>query len=142
MNAIVLPPGAVAALIAVWLLTFVAGQLLLKPAMDAHRPRPRRRRIALFSGAIACMTVSFFLGVGLLERLDVSWLFPFQGLSVLLVALFASWFLRERLSARLVVGALLMSAGIILVSTSEEKPSGSAAPPDGVVTPRQLVATE
>lgn len=105
-------------LIAVWLLTFVLGQLLLKPAMDAARPLPTRRRVLLFTAAIASMTVSFFLGVGLLQILELSYLFPFQGLSVLLITAFATLVLKEKLTLPLLLGALLIAAGVVLVSAS------------------------
>jgi drug/metabolite transporter (DMT)-like permease len=106
------------ALIAVWLLTFVFGQLLLKPAMDADRPRSRQQRLAFGVAAIASMTVSFFLGIGLLQKLELSFLFPFQGLSVLLIAAFATVVSKEKLTLPLVVGALLVTVGVMLVSAS------------------------
>lgn len=105
-------------LIAVWLLTFVLGQLLLKPAMDSERDNSTRRRLAFGVAAIGSMTVSFFLGIGLLQKLELSFLFPFQGLSVLLIAGFATVVLKEKLTLPLVVGALLVTAGVMLVSAS------------------------
>ncbi len=105
-------------LIAVWLLTFVFGQLLLKPAMDSERDNSTRRRLAFGVAAIGSMTVSFFLGIGLLQKLELSFLFPFQGLSVLLIAGFATVVLKEKLTLPLVVGALLVTVGVMLVSAS------------------------
>ena len=64
------------------------------------------------------MTISFFVNLGLLQRLDLSFLFPFQGLSVLIVTFGACLFLRERLTLSLVIGTLLITAGVMLVSTS------------------------
>ena len=84
-------------------------------------PTPRRsarRRAAIFTGGIVCMTISFFVNLGLLQRLDLSFLFPFQGLSVLIVTFGACLFLRERLTLSLVIGTLLITAGVMLVSTS------------------------
>ncbi len=115
-------------LILVSLFAFVAGQLLLKVAMDddgkngeggptADPERPRHRA-AFFCGGIVCMTVTFFVNLGLLQKLDLSFLFPFQGLSVIIVTLGASFFLKERLTVSLVVGALLITAGVMLVSAS------------------------
>ena len=106
------------ALITIWLLTFVVGQILLKPAMDSERASTTRRRIGFGVAAIGSMTVSFFLGIGLLQKLDLSFLFPFQGLSVLLVAAFATLFLKEKLTLPLVAGALLITVGVMLVSAS------------------------
>ena len=110
--------AATYALITVWLLSFVVGQLLLKPAMDAERANPTRRRLAFGVAAIGSMTVSFFLGIGLLQKLELSFLFPFQGLSVLLIAGFATVVLKEKLTLPLVVGALLVTVGVMLVSAS------------------------
>ena len=115
-------------LILVSLVSFVAGQLLLKSAVGdedsgpQQRPAPPTRRFpgraAVFAGGIFGMTISFFVNLGLLQHLDLSFLFPFQGLSVIIVTLGACFFLRERLSAPLVIGALLITAGVRLVSAS------------------------
>ena len=122
-------------LIVTSLLAYVAGQLLLKVAMaDEDEAEtgtssngvpvlladkiPRRKRIAFFTASIACMTVTFFINLGLLQKLDLSFLFPFQGLSVIIVTFGASIFLKERLTATLVIGALLITIGVMLVSTS------------------------
>ncbi len=112
-------------LIVISLLAYVAGQLLLKVAMNdeegsaapADEISPRKR-VVFFTASIACMTVTFFLNLGLLQKLDLSFLFPFQGLSVIIVTLGASIFLKERLTATLVVGALLITVGVMLVSAS------------------------
>lgn len=109
-------------LILISLATFVAGQFLLKASLDEGKPEAvvpsKRRRIELFVGGIASMTVSFFLTLGLLQRLDLSVVFPFQGLSVIIITLGASIFLKERLTTPLVIGALLITAGVMLVSAS------------------------
>lgn len=104
--------------LAIWVLAFVAGQLLLRAALDRHTRRALVRRGALFTAAIVCMTFSFFLEIKLLETLDVSFVFPFQGLSVLIIALGAALFLKERLSIPLIVGSLLITAGVVLVGAS------------------------
>ena len=67
----------------------------------------------IFTGGIVGMTISFFVNLWLLGkgRLPLSFLFPFQGLSVIIVTLGASVFLKERLTFPLVVGALLVTAG-------------------------------
>lgn len=112
-------------LITVSLLAFVAGQLLIKVAMtdeeeNAARGRhlSTRRKITVFTLGIASMTVTFFINLGLLQKLDLSFLFPFQGLCVIVVTLGASYFLKERLTWWLVTGTLLVTAGVILVSAS------------------------
>ena len=110
-------------LILVSLLTFVAGQLLLKLALNRQGETPgdgqsRRPFAAIFAASIFSMTVSFFLSLGLLQKLDLSYLVPVQGLSVIILAFSSVVFLKERLSPALVVGVVLITAGVILVSAS------------------------
>jgi uncharacterized membrane protein len=103
------------------LVTFVAGQLFLKRAMEstAAATGDRHPRFASLLGAgIFLMTISFFLTLGLLQRFDLSYLYPFQGLSVVIISFAAAIVLRERLTLQLTIGAALISAGIILVSIS------------------------
>jgi undecaprenyl phosphate-alpha-L-ara4N flippase subunit ArnE len=64
------------------------------------------------------MSVNFFLTLGLLAHLDLSFVYPFQGLSVIIISLAAAIVLREKLNLRLTIGALLITAGIVLVSMS------------------------
>ena len=107
-------------LIFISLAAFVAGQLLLKHGMEATVAGGFRNRtfiIFVFSGTVA-MAVSFFLTLGLLQRFDLSYLDPFQGLSVIFVSLAAIIFLREKLNLRLAIGSLLIAAGLVLVSFS------------------------
>ena len=107
-------------LIVVSLLSFVAAQLILKKAMEFSATNGLRnsRFVSLAATGIALMTVSFFLTLGLLQRFDLSYLYPFQGLSVIFITLLAAVVLKEKLSARLTLGALLITAGIVLVSLS------------------------
>jgi uncharacterized membrane protein len=107
-------------LIVVSLLSFVAAQLILKRAMEFSATNGLRnsRFVSLAATGIALMTVSFFLTLGLLQRFDLSYLYPFQGLSVIFITLLAAVALKEKLTARLTLGALLITAGIVLVSLS------------------------
>ena len=100
------------------LLSFVWAQVLLKRAMEATRKSGFRnlRFISRVVGGIALMTISFFLTLGLLQRFDLSYLYPFQGLSVIIISLMAAVMLKEKLTLQLTIGALLISAGIVLVS--------------------------
>jgi len=105
------------------LLTFIVGQLLLKLALnkfaEANGNSSQRTKAAwIFAASILSMAASFFVNLGLLRNLDLSFLFPFQGLSVIIVAFSSAFFLRERLSAGLIVGVILITAGVILVSSS------------------------
>ena len=106
-------------LILISLLTFVAGQLLFKRAMDRSHTHAFGRKFAKWLGAgVASMTISFFLTLGLLQHLDLSYLYPFQGLSVIIISAMAALVLKEELTLRLALGALLITAGVVLVSTS------------------------
>ena len=109
-----------ALLILISLSCFVAGQILLKHAMDLTEDEraTRRSRVLVFAAAIGAFAVNFFLNIGLLQRFDLSYFFPFQGLSVILVALFGAWLLKEKVGSRLTIGSLVISAGVILVSMS------------------------
>jgi len=107
-------------LILISLVTFVAGQLFLKRAMESTTEMGLRsaRVIFLLGCGIFSMTISFFLTLGLLQRFDLSYLYPFQGLSVIIISLAAAIVLHEKLTLQLTIGALLISAGIVLVSLS------------------------
>jgi len=102
--------------IVVSLVTFVAAQLILKRAMEATTTTGFRnvRFVSKVTGGIILMTISFFLTLGLLQRFDLSYLYPFQ----ILITLMAAVVLKEKLNLRLTIGALLISAGIVLVSLS------------------------
>jgi drug/metabolite transporter (DMT)-like permease len=106
--------------IIVSLLAFVVAQLVLKRAMESTTKSGFRnlRFVSRVTGGIALMTISFFLMLGLLQRFDLSYLYPFQGLTVIFITAMAALVLKERLSPRLVIGALVISAGIVLVSLS------------------------
>ena len=107
-------------LIPVALIAFVNGQLFLKRGMESSRARGFRdaRVIVFLVCGISSMTIHFLLMLGLLAHLDLSFVYPFQGLSVIIISLAAAVILRERLNLRLAIGALLISSGIVLVSLS------------------------
>ena len=107
-------------LILISLVTFVAGQLFLKRAMESTAATGLRnaRVIFLLSCGIVSMTISFFLTLGLLQRFDLSYLYPFQSSSVILMAIGARLFLRETLSRRNLLAMGFIVAGIALVSSS------------------------
>jgi uncharacterized membrane protein len=107
-------------LILLWLATFVAGQLLFKRAMESSRAIGfrNRRTIFILSIGILVMTISFCLNLGLLQRFDLSYLYPFQGSSIIIISLLAALILKEKLTLRLIVGTLLITGGVLLVSLS------------------------
>jgi len=108
------------ALILLALITFVAGQILLKHAMESTSQNVfgRSRVAALLVAGILLITISFFITLGLLQRFDLSYLYPFQGLSVLIITLIAAVVLKEKLSWQLMIGVLLITAGVVFVSMS------------------------
>ena len=99
---------------------FVAAQLILKRAMEFSATNGMRKPyfISRVVIGVILMTVSFFLTLGLLQRFDLSYLYPFQGLSVIFITILAAVVLKEKISARLTIGAVLITAGIVLVSLS------------------------
>jgi drug/metabolite transporter (DMT)-like permease len=107
-------------LIPIALIAFVAGQLFLRHAMESSVVKgfSDSQVISFVGCGIFSMTIHFFVTLGLLGHLDLSYVYPFQGLSVIIISLAAAVVLREKLNLRLTVGALLISAGIVLVSLS------------------------
>ena len=99
---------------------FVAGQLLLKYSMDitARETYSRLHAARYFAAAIAVFAVNFFVNIGLLQRFDLSYFFPFQGLSVVLIAFASAWLLNEELTPRLTIGSIVIALGVVLVSMS------------------------
>ena len=98
----------------------VTGELLLKHAMQSTITSGFRQRtfvLFLFAGVTA-MGVYFLLTLGLLQRFDLSYVYPFQGLSVIFISAAAAFLLREKLTVPLVIGSLLITAGVVLVSIS------------------------
>ena len=106
--------------IVISLVTFVAAQLILKRAMEFSAANGMRNSYFTWRVIIGVflMTVSFFPTLGLLQRFDLRYLYPFQGLTVIFITILAAVVLKEKLSARLTIGALLITAGIVLVSMS------------------------
>lgn len=98
----------------------VAGQIFLKHAMARSTSTPFRdpRVLRLFVAGVASLTIAFFLTIALLQHFDLSFFYPIQGSSVLIVTISAVLILRERLSAQLLIGSVLITGGIVLVSLS------------------------
>lgn len=109
-----------ALLIFVTVSCFVAGQILLKHAMDiiARETYSRTHATVVFAAAIATFAANFFINIGLLQRFDLSYFFPFQGLSVIFIAAAGAHILKEKLTPQLLLGSVVISIGVILVSLS------------------------
>jgi uncharacterized membrane protein len=104
-------------LLVVSLVAFVVGQILLKVGMDAGGTSIFRSILWIGTGTGA-LTIYFFLTLGLLQQYDLSYLFPFQGVTVILIIAASFFILKEKLTLRLTIGALLITLGVVLVSTS------------------------
>ncbi len=98
----------------------ISGQILLKKAMNqTNEGAVRFAKFApLFGAGIAAMSLGFFLWLGLLSKLPLSYLYPFEGLDRLILAFAASFFLKEKMTFSLWIGLLMITAGILLVSVS------------------------
>ena len=107
-------------LVVVAVACLVCGQIWLKWAMGyTHlKPIPWKKFALLFGGGVFLLTIWFMLWLGLLQTLDLSYLFPFEGLSAIFLCVAASMFLKEKMTARLWIGAGLISLGVVLVSAS------------------------
>lgn len=107
-------------MISLYLASFVAGQILLKQSMHARQTHRWSARVVLrpLAIAIAAMTVSFFIKLGLLQRFDLSYLFPFQGLTIIAVVGASAVLLHERLTPRFWLGTIMVSAGVVAISAT------------------------
>src|SRR5271170_2193733 len=89
-------------------LLIVAGQLQLKRGVGG-----RRFRLAPFTAGILCLTVWFFLWLGLMGRWDLSKLYPFEGLNPAMMAVGAWLVLKEKLPLTAWLGLALVCVGIV-----------------------------
>lgn len=97
----------------------VAGQIFFKHAMSQPEGTSRGKFLGIFLSGIAVKALAFFVWLGLLARFkDLSYLYPFEGLSPILIVVTASLFLKEKMTASLWVGVILISLGVVLVSAS------------------------
>jgi uncharacterized membrane protein len=101
-------------------LCLVTGHLLMKHAMNATNlsPVPWPKVIGRLALGIVVLAGWFFLWAGLLQKRDLSYLFPFEGISPVLIVLGASVFLKEKPTVKTWVGIGLISLGIALVAAS------------------------
>ena len=105
-------------------LFLVVGQLFLKHGMNASEAASEAgaaRRTKVYgnlAAGVGLLTLWFFLWLGLLEKWELSNLFPFEGLNPALLVLGAWFFLKERIPPAAWLGIALISAGVALVSGS------------------------
>jgi uncharacterized membrane protein len=98
----------------------VVGQVLLKQAMAPATAETGLKAIRgkTLTLGIASLSAWFFLWVGLLQRWQLSQLFPFEGLNPAILVLAAWLFLKERMPLSAWVGVALVTVGVVLVSGS------------------------
>jgi len=90
----------------------------------AALPKLLRRQLAFTRKGIGIAWASAFTGLFAgwvlwllaIERTDASVLAPFNGLTMLFAVLLGALFFRERITRRILIGGLLMLAGVTLVS--------------------------
>jgi undecaprenyl phosphate-alpha-L-ara4N flippase subunit ArnE len=94
----------------------IAGQVFFKRGMGDAVEMPGWKRASWVGTGIASKALSFFCWVLLLSRFELSYIYPFEALDPIFVALAAALFLKERLNFRLLLGISIISAGIAIVS--------------------------
>jgi multidrug transporter EmrE-like cation transporter len=98
-------------------LFMIVGQLLLKRAMHPGTTTltaPQRR--LRFGLGVGCLTVWFFLWLGVLQQIPLSRAYPFEGLNPAMLALAAWLMLKEKLSLSAWAGLALVCGGIVIVA--------------------------
>jgi multidrug transporter EmrE-like cation transporter len=96
----------------------VVGQIFFKYAMADYSKSSSSRRRRYLAGGVLAMTVSFFTWLALLRQFDLSYLYPFEGFDIVLLA-FAAWLiLKEKISRDLWIGLVLICLGTVFVAGS------------------------
>ncbi len=93
--------------------SYIIGEFFFKHAMSD--PKGWRKRLPTLVAGFVGVTLSFFMWLGLLDKADLSYLFPFQTLNVVVITLGAAIILKEKLTVPLIAGMLLIGAGAALV---------------------------
>jgi drug/metabolite transporter (DMT)-like permease len=96
----------------------VTGQIFFKHAMSGCVGRGKPRRSLNLAAGVLAMTVGFFTWLTLLQRFNLSYLYPFEALDNLLLAFGAWLFLRENMTGELWLGMILICFGTMLVSAT------------------------
>jgi uncharacterized membrane protein len=86
--------------------------------MSAHVARRKPRRLLDLAAGVLAMMIGFFTWLTLLQRFNLSYLFPFEGLDRMMLAFGAWLFLRENMTRDLWIGMILICCGTILVSAT------------------------
>jgi undecaprenyl phosphate-alpha-L-ara4N flippase subunit ArnE len=97
----------------------VAGQVMLKKGMAPANSKRRKPVVALHLGAgVGLLTVWFLIWMGLHQKMELSYLFPFQGVSPVLLVVAAAFLLKERTNWRTWGGIALISVGTVMVAVT------------------------
>jgi undecaprenyl phosphate-alpha-L-ara4N flippase subunit ArnE len=98
----------------------VGGQVLLKRGLNLTHVHPIATRavVSQLAGGVALLTLWFLIWMGLLRKFDLSLLYPFEGLSPVLLVLAARVILQETLTWKVWMGVGFIAAGTVLVGLS------------------------
>jgi undecaprenyl phosphate-alpha-L-ara4N flippase subunit ArnE len=96
----------------------IAGQVFFKRGMSDAVQMAAWQRASWVGTGIASKAFSFFCWLVLLSRFELSYIYPFEALDPIFVALAAALFLREKLNFRLLLGISIICVGIAIVSTT------------------------
>ena len=101
-------------------ISLVIGQLLLKHGMNftTKGATPLGRVIGYIVAGVSMLTLWFFLWMGLLQQLDLSLVYPFEGMSPVLLVVAAAITLKEPQSVGSWIGIGLIAFGTVLVGAS------------------------
>ncbi len=101
-------------------MALVAGQVSLKRGMGkvSLSPRPTKKIIANVAVGTTFLTLWFLLWMRLLQKVELSYIYPFEGISPILLA-FAAWILlKEKVTRKSWIGVGLIGLGTLLVGLS------------------------
>jgi drug/metabolite transporter (DMT)-like permease len=96
----------------------VAGQIFFKHAMSGCAGSGKPRRSLNLAAGVFAMTVGFFTWLTLLQRFNLSYLYPFEALDNVILAFGAWLFLRENVTRELWLGMILICCGTMLVTAT------------------------
>jgi uncharacterized membrane protein len=101
-------------------IALVAGQIFLKHGMNFTKKEiiPYRPVVINIFAGITLFTIWFLLWMGLMQKMDLSHLYPFEGISPVLLVIAACIILKERLDLRSWAGVVLIALGTLLVGIS------------------------
>jgi drug/metabolite transporter (DMT)-like permease len=101
-------------------IALVSGQIFLKHGMNFTQTENMRYSpiIRNISAGILALTIWFLLWMGLMQKLDLSYLYPFEGMSPVLLVIATCIILKEKLDLRSWAGVCLIALGTFIVGTS------------------------